>query len=95
MTSVATKVLPGSSLLVSPNPVREEMRVQFTLSRAERVKLSVYNLLGQEVAQMLDADLNAGEHVLPLSIQHSPFNTLFVRLQTPTFTHVQTVQVMP
>jgi hypothetical protein len=95
MTSVATKVFPGSSLLVSPNPVREEMRVQFTLSRAERVKLSVYNLLGQEVAQMLDADLNAGEHVLPLSIQHSPFNTLFVRLQTPTFTHVQTVQVMP
>lgn len=76
----------------SPNPAQDLVTVKFTLSQAERVSLKVVNTLGQEIAQILDETLSAGEHQKSFDIsrwalvngtyfvqfitQHSILNTL-------------------
>lgn len=78
---------------VMPNPIVNELRVNFTLTKSERVLLKLYNVLGQEIAPLLDADLPAGEHTISFRIPHSFFGTVFIHLQTPTFSTTKPVQV--
>lgn len=93
-TSVQNLAPTASSFAVSPNPVHDEVRVQFTLSRSERVRLSLYNTLGQEIASFLDTDLPSGEHTTVLSLSSYPSSLMFLRLQRSSFSHIQTVQVL-
>jgi hypothetical protein len=45
-----------------PNPFNPVTRIPFTLTRPENVKLSVHNLLGQEVAVLVNGIMPAGTH---------------------------------
>lgn len=85
----------NKGLQVAPNPASAgDARVQITLTKSERVSLKLYNVLGQEVASLLDAEMSAGEHHLEFSIQRSTFSIIFVRLQTPTFSQALPVQIL-
>ena len=46
----------------APNPFREGTAVRFTLPRPERVSLQVFNVAGQRVRSLIDAQLPAGAH---------------------------------
>jgi len=45
-----------------PNPFNPETTIEYRLSKSSRVTLSVYNLLGQRVATLIDAHQPAGQH---------------------------------
>lgn len=45
-----------------PNPFNSEMIISFAIPVADRVRISVCNLLGQEVAILTDDDYGPGEH---------------------------------
>jgi hypothetical protein len=47
---------------VRPSPLRGTARVEFTLPRACRARLSVVDLRGREVAVLTDGELPAGRH---------------------------------
>jgi len=47
-----------------PNPFNPATVVRFELPRRERVRLSVYNLLGQRVRTLVDDVLGAGSHAI-------------------------------
>ncbi len=47
-----------------PNPFNPSTTVSYSLKRATDVRLSVYNLLGQEVARLVDQPMQAGQHRL-------------------------------
>ncbi len=57
-------ILHPSTFILSayPNPFNPQTTLQFTLPRAGRVSLTVYDLLGREVATLLDAPRTAGTH---------------------------------
>lgn len=48
-----------------PNPFNGTTTVQFSLALRSRVRLSVYDLLGQHVATLVDAELGPGVHRVP------------------------------
>lgn len=49
----------------TPNPFNPDTRIAFTLSQPALARLTVYNLLGQEVVRLLEASLPAGVHQVP------------------------------
>jgi hypothetical protein len=48
----------------SPNPFNPVTSIKFSLPEASYVRLSVYNILGQAVADLVDGNLEAGNHTV-------------------------------
>ncbi len=47
-----------------PNPIRLSTRIEFELPEAGRATLRVYNIMGQQVAELIDGTMQAGIHRL-------------------------------
>ncbi len=54
-------------MTVFPNPFSESTTVQFTLRKAEKVSIGVYNLAGQEIHRVDEGILNEGKHQLTVN----------------------------
>lgn len=64
MTEVAAPAaVPGSMTLSQnyPNPFNPSTMIEFTIAKAGRAKLVVYDMLGREVAVLADGEFAAGE----------------------------------
>ncbi|NLT03882.1 MAG: T9SS type A sorting domain-containing protein [Bacteroidales bacterium] len=48
----------------APNPFRQETTLRFTLAESANVTLSVYNLAGQQVVQLVNEHRDAGSHAV-------------------------------
>lgn len=66
-----------------PNPFNPSTSIKYTLQRSGYVHLGVYNLLGQEVALLVDGVQAAGTHEAELSSASLPSGIYFYRLQAP------------
>jgi len=65
MTSVDDNIIrPGEFSLLQnyPNPFNAQTTIEFTVSRADQVKLEAFDLLGRKVAVLADARMDAGPH---------------------------------
>ena len=50
---------------VYPNPFNPVANITFRLPSATHVRLDIYNLMGQKVGTLLNANLGPGEHTVP------------------------------
>jgi photosystem II stability/assembly factor-like uncharacterized protein len=63
-------VEPEAAIATSnyPNPFNPSTMIRFTLPEQGKVSLKVYNMIGQEIASLLDGEeLDAGEHFVPFN----------------------------
>ncbi len=68
----------------SPNPAGHRTTIRFLLSRPERVRLTVLDLAGREVARLVEGELPAGQHAVSLETRDLGSGLYFYRLQTET-----------
>ncbi|MEW5994693.1 MAG: T9SS type A sorting domain-containing protein, partial [Candidatus Zixiibacteriota bacterium] len=75
-------VLPMSFSLAQnyPNPFNPSTTIEFTLPRTGRARLEVFNILGQQVAALLDRRLNAGAYQVEFEASGLPSGIYFYRL---------------
>ncbi|MBO6523443.1 MAG: BspA family leucine-rich repeat surface protein [Balneolaceae bacterium] len=66
-----------------PNPFNPSTQIQFDLPETGRVKFSVYNMLGQQVAVLLDEVKTAGSHSINFDAGELTSGTYIYRLSTP------------
>ena len=91
---VEVKVVPKDINLLQnyPNPFNPVTEIKFTLPEAARVTLRVYNIIGQEVASLVNGIEEAGFHSIRFEGSDLPSGTYIYRLQTGGF--VQTKKML-
>lgn len=72
-----------------PNPFNPSTNIRFSLTEANKVKLSVYNLLGQEVATLVNEFMNAGTYEVNFDAQNLPTGTYFYSISAGDFKSVK------
>jgi hypothetical protein len=83
VVSVDDDVLPESFALHQnyPNPFNPTTNIRFSLGRTSKVKLTVYNILGQKVATLIDSRMTAGPHAVQFEARQLPSGVYFYRLE--------------
>jgi len=76
-----TPLPSGISLQVYPNPFNSTTQIQFTLPITQRVSLRLYDVLGREVAVLLNEMKTAGEHRLSFNGGGFSSGVYFCRLE--------------
>ena len=78
------KVVPTEISLLQnyPNPFNPVTEIKFTLPEAAKVTLRVYNIIGQEVANLVNGIEEAGFHSVKFEGSDLPSGTYIYRLQT-------------
>jgi hypothetical protein len=72
-----------------PNPFNPSTMIQFEIPEAQFVSLKVYNLLGQEVATLINNQLEAGRYRAEFDGRNLPSGTYLYRLQAGTYTETK------
>jgi len=52
-----------------PNPFNPSTKIAFTLASDSKVSLKVFNVLGQEIASLIEQDLSAGTHAVDFNAE--------------------------
>ena len=84
MTSVfETNVNRELNLATYPNPTTGDLNIKFELKESSEVNISIKDINGRVVTQVLQAKLNAGDHVYYKDISHELARGMyFISLQT-------------
>jgi len=69
-----------------PNPFNPETRIRFGLPKVSKVKLELFNILGQRVLKLIDEQMPAGYHVITLDGRELASGMYFYRIQAEEFT---------
>ena len=72
-----------------PNPFNPTTTISFTLSKVENVRLTVYNIIGQEVASLVNGQMNAGLHIVTFNAAKLATGIYFYRLQAGGFVAIK------
>lgn len=77
-----------------PNPFNPSTRIVFNLAEEGPASLIVYNLLGQEVATIVNGKLNSGRHELAFDARNLPSGVYLYRLQSGNLVQTRKMLLM-
>jgi len=68
-----------------PNPFKQQTTISFEISKYEKVKLSIIDVLGQHVDLLLDKELPPGKHLVYFDADNIKPGLYLYRLETSNF----------
>ncbi len=81
-----------------PNPFNPSTQINFTLAEAGDVNVSVYNALGEKVAELVNRKMNAGTHNVEFTASNLASGLYFYRLVADSYgessTYSKTMKMM-
>jgi hypothetical protein len=77
-----------------PNPFNPATQIRYTLEQASNVTLRVYDMLGREVATLINENQNAGRHVVDFNASNFASGVYLYRLQAGSFVQVKKMILM-
>jgi len=69
-----------------PNPFNPKTQISFALPHSGKVKLVIFNVLGQEVETLVDQEMEAGNHTVPWEASKYSSGVYFYRLDAEKYT---------
>ncbi len=77
-----------------PNPFNPATKIDFSLLASSWVTLKVYNVVGQEVATVVDQQLEAGKHIATFNASQLTSGVYFYKIQAGTFTSIRKMMLL-
>jgi len=93
MSSSIIAISPGESSVIKshelkqnfPNPFNPITTIEYTLQSRSEISLIVFNIIGQEVARLVDNEKAAGKHFVKWDASNLASGIYFYRLQADNF----------
>jgi serine protease len=77
-----------------PNPFNPSTKIRYDLPSESHVALVVYNLLGQEVARLIDARQSAGHYEVPFIASNLSSGVYFYKIQAGTYSAIRKMMIL-
>ena len=77
-----------------PNPFNPQTQISFSVPQKGKVIITVYNVLGQKVARLLNKDMPAGKHKVKFSAHNLSSGVYYYRLQAGNYTATKKMIVL-
>jgi len=68
-----------------PNPFNLSTKIKYTLTKTEKVKIEVFNLLGQRIETLLNKQMPAGSNEIEFTAKDLPSGVYLYRIETNNF----------
>jgi hypothetical protein len=77
-----------------PNPFNPVTQIQYSLEKSSNVTLRVFDILGREVATLINENQNAGRHVVDFDASNFASGIYLYRLEAGSFIQVKKMILM-
>ncbi|MGA9364658.1 MAG: S8 family serine peptidase [Bacteroidota bacterium] len=77
-----------------PNPFNPSTKIRYDLPSESHVTLVLYNLLGQEVARLVDARQSAGKYEVPYVASNVSSGVYFYRIQAGAYSEIRKMMIL-
>ncbi len=77
-----------------PNPFNPTTTIRYSLPTQSKVKIEVFNTIGQQVALLVDDQKNAGFHSVKWDARNNPSGMYFYRIVTENFVKIRKMLLM-
>jgi hypothetical protein len=77
-----------------PNPFNPSTTIMYSLPVSGHVKLKVYDILGKQVAALIDKEQNRGSYEIPFDASFLPSGVYFYRLSSNKFTQTRKMIIL-
>ena len=77
-----------------PNPFNGTTAIKFYVPEDVEVQISVYNMLGEHVSDVVNDIFNAGKHEVTFNASNLGQGTYFVRMTTEGFTATKNMNIV-
>ena len=77
-----------------PNPFNPSTNIKFDLKEDSYVTLTVYNIIGQKVAELINSDLSAGFHNVIFNAVNLSGGIYFYKLKAGSYSSVKKMELL-
>lgn len=77
-----------------PNPFNPSTKISYSIPKESFVEIKVYNMLGNEVALLVNEEQKAGTYSITFNASNLPSGVYFYRLQADNFTITKKLTVL-
>ena len=77
-----------------PNPFNPTTEIAFDLPNKTDVKLSIFNILGQKVATLVDKNMSAGSYTVEWDASEAATGVYFYKLEADSFTETRKMMLL-
>ncbi len=77
-----------------PNPFNPSTKIGFILPIESNVKISIYNLIGQKVSELVNSKFSAGKHSVDFRADNLSSGIYLYKIEAGNFTSVKKMQLM-
>ncbi len=77
-----------------PNPFNPSTTIRYTLAKDSKAKIVVYDLLGNEVATLINANLKAGDHTIEWNTENRASGIYIFKLITKDFVQARKMTLL-
>ena len=77
-----------------PNPFNPSTKIGFTLPSENDVRISIYNLIGQKVAELVNSKFSAGSHSVNFNAANLSTGIYLYKIEAGNFTAIKKMQLI-
>lgn len=77
-----------------PNPFNPMTSIQFNIPQDSQVRLNVFNVLGEEVSELINDNISAGYHSVNFDASQLNSGIYFYKLETNNFTQIRKMMLV-